>query len=90
MREIFKIIKENIILLLGTGLFTYGLFSFNSSSYSGLDIPIREAVKGISEIRTFPIATYYYYEPTILILLTIGAIFIVIGLIKLRTKKDKN
>ena len=26
MREMFKIIKENFILLLGTGLFTYGLF----------------------------------------------------------------
>ena len=89
MREIFKIIKENFILLLGTGLFTYSLFSFNSSSYSGLDIPIREAIKKVSEIRTYPIATYYYYEPTILILLTVGVIFIVIGLIKIRTKKDK-
>ena len=90
MREIFKIIKENFILLLGTGLFTYSLFSFSSSSYSGLTIPIGKIGKEISEIRTWPIATYYYYEPTILILLTVGAIFIVIGLIKLRTKKDKN
>jgi len=90
MRELFKIIKENFILLLGTGLFTYGLFSFNSSSYSGLDIPIREAVKGISEIRTFPIATYYYYNLTSVQILTVGAIFIVIGLIKIKTKKEKN
>ena len=60
MRELFKIIKENFILLLGTGLFTYGLFSFNSSSYSGLDVPIRKAIKKVSEIRTYPIATYYY------------------------------
>ena len=90
MRELFKIIKENIILLLGTGLFTYGLFSFNSSSYSGLDVPIRLAIKGISEVRTYPIATYYYYDLTSIQLLIIGAIFIVIGLIKLKTKKDKN
>ena len=90
MRETFKIIKENFILLLGTGLFTYSLFSFSSSSYTGFDIPILEAIKGISEIRTFPIATYYYYDSTGLFLLTIGAIFIVIGLIKIRTKKDKN
>lgn len=92
MRELFKIIKENFILLSGTGLFTYGLFSFNSSSYAGLDIPKIISYswdKGISEIRTFPIATYYYYNSTDLILLTVGAIFIVIGLIKLRTKKDK-
>jgi len=89
MKELFKIIKENFILLLGTGLFTYGLFSFNSSSYAGLDIPIRKAIKGISEIRTFPIATYYYYNLTSIQLLTVGAIFIVIGLLKIKTKKDK-
>lgn len=91
MRELFKIIKENFILLLGTGLFTYSLFSFKSSSYRGLDIPkkIVFAWDKISEIKTFPIATYYYYDSTYLILLTVGAIFLVIGLIKLRTKKDK-
>jgi len=88
MRELFKIVKENFTLLLGTGLFTYSLFSFDSSSYSGLDIPIRIAIKGVSEVRTFPIATFYYYNLTSIQLLTVGAIFIVIGLIKLRTKKD--
>ena len=89
MRELFKIVKENIILLLGTGLFTHSLFSFNSSYYSGIDIPIRKAIEGISEIRTFPIATYYYYNLTSIQLLTVGAIFIVIGLLKIKTKKDK-
>ena len=87
MRELFKIIKENIILLLGTGLFTYSLFSFKSSSYSGIDIPIREITKKLSETRFYPISTYYYYDSTELILLTIGAIFIVIGIIKLGMKK---
>ena len=62
MREIFKIIKENFILLLGTGLFTYGLFGFTRYKW---------VYSGIS-----------------LILLAIGAILIVIGLIKIRTKKD--
>ena len=90
MREIFKIIKENFILLLGTGLFTYGLFSFNSSYYEGIIFHSLYEKYSPSSTITYPIATYYYYEPTILILLTVGAIFIVIGLIKLRTKKDKN
>lgn len=90
MKELFKIIKENIILLLGTGLFTYGLFSFNSASHSGIDIPIRIAIKGVSEIRTFPVATFYYYNYTNIQFLTAGAILIVIGLIKIREKKDKN
>ena len=35
MRKIFKIIKEHFILLFGTGLFTYGLFSFDSGHYLG-------------------------------------------------------
>ena len=90
MRELFRIIKENFLLLLGTGLFSHSLFSFNSSYNRGIDIPIREAIKKISEIRTYPISTYYYYDSTELILLTIGAILIVIGLIKIREKKDKN
>ncbi|PKP57898.1 hypothetical protein CVT91_09615 [Candidatus Atribacteria bacterium HGW-Atribacteria-1] len=72
MREIFEIIKENFILLLGTGLFTYGLF------------------KGLQpSVATYPKVTYHYFGSTSLISLTIGAIFIVIGLIKIKTKKDK-
>jgi len=89
MKELFKIIKENFILLLGTGLFTYGLFSFSSSYYAGIDVPIREITKKLSETRIYPISTYYHYDSTEIILMTIGAIFIVIGLIKLKTKHDK-
>lgn len=86
MKEILKIIKEHFILLLGTGLFTYGLFSFDSGYYlgkTGLSLP---------ELGThsYPITTYYYYNYTSLVLLTIGVIFIVIGLLKMRKKKDKN
>jgi len=72
MRDIFKIIKENYILLLGTGFFTYGLF------------------KGLQPaVATYPKVTYHYFGSTSLISLSIGAIFIVIGLIKIKTKKDK-
>ena len=87
MKESFKIIKENFILLLGTGLFIHSLFNFNSSYYSGIDVPIREITKKLSETRIYPISTYYHYDSTELILLTIGAIFIVIGIIKLGMKK---
>jgi hypothetical protein len=78
MRELFKIIKDNFILLLGTGLFTYSLFSFKYYYHIG-------------KVSSYlpPVPNHYYYEPTILILLTVGAIFIVVGLIKLRTRKDK-
>ena len=78
MRDLFKIIKENFILLLGTGLFTYSLFSFKYYYHIG-------------KVSSYfpPVPNHYYYDSTDLILLTIGAIFIVIGLIKIKTKKDK-
>ena len=93
MRKIFKIIKENfyvIILLLGVGLFTNSLFSFDSSYYTGItdNRPRRERLSSSTSIA-YPIATYYYYDSTSLNNLTIGAILIVFGLIKIRTKKDK-
>ena len=79
MRELFKIIKENIILLLGTGLFTYNLLNFKYYHYSSIKF---------KQFST-PASDHCYYDSTGLILLTIGAIFIVVGLLKLRTKKDK-
>lgn len=90
MREIFKIIKEHFILLLGTGLFTYGLFSFNSGCYEGIEGLSIEKIIHLSSPIASPIATYYYYDSTSLKLLTIGAIFIVIGLLKIRKKKGEN
>jgi len=79
MRKFFKDIWENFILLLGTGLFTYSLFSF-------------KYYYRIGKVSSYlpPVPNHYYYDSTELILLTIGAIFIVIGLIKLKTKHDKN
>jgi len=98
MREIFITIKEyfilllgNIILLLGTGLFTYGFFNFSSNYHCA------SGLRDVSEIRltypdTYPvsISTFYYYTDTNLKLLTIGVIFIVIGLLKMRIKKSEN
>ena len=89
MRELFKIIKDNFILLLGTGLFTYGLFSFKSDYYEGIIFRSLYEKYSPSSTITYPIATYYYYDSTDLILLTVGAIFIVIGLIRIKTIKDK-
>ena len=90
MREIFKTIKEHFILLLGIGLFTYGLFSFDSSYYCGegsltpagtLPLQLFERFKCIEP------TSYYYYNQNALILLTIGAILIAIGLLKTRKKR---
>ena len=79
MKETFRIIKKHFILLLGTGLFTCGLFNFNNgvhTGHGGLLMP--------RSGETYPVATYYYYTDTTLFWLTIGAILIVIGLLKMR------
>jgi len=84
MKEIFRIIKEYFILLLGTGLFTYGLFSFKGNGYiSGSPFDF-----GLNPGEGMPL--YYYYDEIGLFLLTIGAILIVIGLLKIKSEKDKN
>ena len=85
MREIFKIIKEHFVLLFGTGLFTYGLFSFDSGYYSSEFMWLR-----LPSSKVYPVSTYYHYTDTSLIWLTIGVIFIVIGLLKMRKKRDEN
>ena len=88
MREIFKTIKENFILLFGTGLFTYGLFSFDFGIAEGLHRCWSSTLPNIFNLptcpATHPVATYYYYNDTSLILLTIGAILIAIGVLKMR------
>lgn len=78
MRELFKIIKENFILLLGTGVFTYSLFNFKYYYHIGK----------VSRYLP-PVPNHYYYNSTGLILLTVGVILIAIGLIKIKTKKDR-
>jgi hypothetical protein len=83
MKEIFKIIKEHLILLIGTGLFTYGLFSFKGNGYiSGFDF-------GLDLNAGVEAPLYYYYDEIGLFLLTAGAISIVIGLLKIRSEKNK-
>ena len=101
MREFFKIIKENfilLILLLGIGLFTNSLFSFDSASHSidGVRYVHEDGEDFLAElpsgVDTYPVAisTYYSYDYSARGNLTIGAILIVFGLIKIRTKKEKN
>ena len=76
MKEIFKTIKQHFILLLGVVLFIYNAFNFESSTH-----------RLWSFEETYPV---YYYSFLTLILITIGAVLIVIGLLKIRKKKSEN
>jgi hypothetical protein len=66
MKNNIKVIKKHFILLLGVGLFVYGVFNF------------------------FPGVNGYFYEDGSLFLLSFGAIFIVMGLLKIKTRDDGN
>ena len=93
MREIFKIIKEHFILLLGVGLFTYNLFSFSSDEICGEGSLIPSGTLPLQMFDRFKCiepAIVYFYNRNVLILLTIGVIFIVIGLLEMRKKMGKN
>jgi hypothetical protein len=92
-----KIIVQKIVLLLGVGMFMYGLFNFSAAKFNG--------VAGCHERQSFwddeikfdkdwptcpmvrPISTYYYYDQNSLILLTAGSVLIVLGLLKKREKE---
>ncbi|MBU1615797.1 hypothetical protein KJ693_10900 [bacterium] len=84
IKEAFKIIRENLLLLLGVGLFTCNLFAFDSSYYGGRAKAYTGYTIGMAKDCPQPLATYYYYNDYTLFLLAIGAILIVIGLLKLR------
>lgn len=91
IKGILKIVKENFILLLGVGLFVYGLFNFESSYYCGEGSLIHETVifGPFDRYKCIEPATYYYYSNNSLNLLAIGVIFIIIGLIKLKTRNSE-
>jgi len=72
MKEFFKIIGKHFILLFGTGLFIYGLFSLKAGHYG--------ALVGSN------MAVYHYYNGTSLGLLSIGVVLIVIGILKIKRK----
>lgn len=92
MKKLIRIIKKHFILLLGVGLFFYNFFNFGSGAYEGLS-GCHRGGGAFSQFENFynlpecpsvyPVATYYYYSHTTLILLTIGVLLILIGLLRI-------
>jgi len=76
IKEISKIVKGNLILLLGVGLFAHSLFNFSSGRYCDKESSLFSMDFGC----THP-ATFYYYDNITLTLLVVGAILITIGLL---------
>lgn len=87
IKKILEIVKENFILLLGVGLFTYSLFNFSSDRYCDTEGGLLPT--SLFGGCTHP-ATFYYYDDLTLILLVIGAIFICVGLLKIKICERKD
>jgi len=83
-----KIIKENLFLLSGAGLFIYNLFSFSSDRYcdqeGGAFLDLDLGLDFTSSC--YHPATFYYYDNVNLILLTLGIILMLIGILKIIKK----
>ena len=95
MRKIFRTIKEyftllfdNFVLLLGVGLFVYKLFYFIGyfSRYGGSSFGHYLRINGFLQNK-YDVKYNFYIT---LVWLAIGAILIVVGLLKMREKKNKN
>jgi len=87
MKETFEIIKRNLILLLGIGLFVYNLFNFDIGTKKGISI---SSLFRNEDLITYPVANYYYYNNTTLIWLSAGAILITIGILIFKNNYEKN
>ena len=77
MKNIFEAIKKGFILLIGTGIFTYGFFRF-------ISIVLGEIARGLAGTYTI---SYNDNIKKSLIYLVVGVVFIVFWLVK--TKKEK-
>jgi hypothetical protein len=88
MGRIKKYLGE-ILVVIGSLITTYNLFSFRSSYYGSSEGGLLPSLKMVSTAVGSP-ATYYYYSNESLFLLSLGVALIVIGLLILMAKRQKN
>ncbi len=85
MSKILKIVKKyfgEILLVIGTGTFWYNIFNFSFSDSSGprlnlLGLPSLGSGRDLGNVA-------YYYTDSTLLLITVGAMLIVIGVLIIR------
>lgn len=87
MKNFLKLIRNyfgEISLVVGTGLFFYNIFnfSFSDSTRGGINIPGLPKLGG----RELGNVAYYYTEIGLL-LISVSAILIVVGILMIRSKR---
>lgn len=91
LKENFAIVKTHFVLLIGAGLFAYNLFDFRNDYYCKGEW-ITGALPKLPSFGGYECnhsASYYYYTDIGLALLAIGAILIVVGLLKFRKRNSE-
>lgn len=102
MKKIIKFIKNwlgEINIIIGTGIFTYNIFNFDSSIITGKSSNVQNCFPslGICEevskldigFRTNDVIFYYFHHKT-LMSISIAAMLIVIGILIVRNKSMLN
>jgi len=82
IKQVVQIVKDNLFLVVGVGLFVGGLFDFGSGRYC----ETKGILPSLSRNECINPMTYYYYSEETIALLVVGAIFIIIGILRLRRK----
>lgn len=81
MKQLKKFIKKylgEILLIGGIGLFIYNIFNFSYKTQSGLCLRLAscEPIQGVA----------YYYRPDTLLMMSVGAMLIIIGILIIKNK----
>lgn len=80
LKENLILVKGNSLLVIGTGLVAYNLLSFKVDRFcdheGGLNIEFFA--------ECYNPEAYYYFSHDTVVLLTLGVIFVIIGLLKIR------
>jgi len=82
MQEKIKKYIGEIMVIVGSGLFSYNIFNFSYQTFGKgglLKMPGTEELEGIA----------YYYSPNSLILISIGVMLIVCGILIIRSKNHE-
>ena len=78
MREIIKKYVGEIMIVIGSGLFSYNIFNFSYRTGGGLPVLGTTKFEGVA----------YYYDTTPLILISVGVMLIVCGFLIVKKKNN--
>ena len=84
MPQLIKKFIGEIILTGGIGFFTYGIFNFSFQKYGG-----KGGLLPSLGSESTNIGVAYYYDDSVLFMITIGAILITVGILIIKNRQKQ-